>query len=61
MTVKMNNPMPNEDESPKPPTADEIAELADQGADISRSFIGKGKMMPPITPETKEEGDGQED
>jgi ABC-type phosphonate transport system ATPase subunit len=35
-------------ESPKPPTADEIAEMADRGEDISRFFTGKGKMMPPI-------------
>jgi hypothetical protein len=35
-------------ESPKPPTADEIAELADKGEDISRFFTRKGKVMPPI-------------
>jgi len=35
-------------ESSKPPTADEIAELADSGQDISRFFARKGKMMPPI-------------
>jgi hypothetical protein len=40
--------MPKTLESPKPPTADEIAELADSGSDISRYFTGKGKMMPPI-------------
>ncbi len=33
---------------PTPLTADEIAELADKGEDISRFFTGKGKMMPPI-------------
>jgi Ribbon-helix-helix protein, copG family len=35
-------------ESPKPPTADEIAEMADRGEDISRFFTNTGKMMPPI-------------
>jgi hypothetical protein len=40
--------MPKTLDSPKPPTADEIAELADNGDDISRFFTGKGKMMPPI-------------
>jgi hypothetical protein len=40
--------MPKTLESPKPPTADEIAERADKGEDISRYFTGKGKMMPPI-------------
>jgi hypothetical protein len=40
--------MPKELESPKPPTADEIAELADRGEDISRFFTNAGKMMPPI-------------
>jgi hypothetical protein len=35
-------------ESPKPPTADEIAELADKGENISRFFTRKGRMMPPI-------------
>ena len=29
-------------------TADEIAELADRGENVSRYFTGKGKMMPPI-------------
>ena len=40
--------MPKTLESAKPPTADEIADLADRGEDISRFFTGKGKMMPPI-------------
>ena len=40
--------MPKTLESPKPPTADEIAELADRGENVSRFFTGKGKMMPPI-------------
>jgi hypothetical protein len=35
-------------ESPKPPTADEIADMADRGEDISRFFTNTGKMMPPI-------------
>ena len=40
--------MPKTLDSSKPPTADEIADLADKGEDISRFFTGKGKMMPPI-------------
>jgi hypothetical protein len=40
--------MPKTLESPKLTTADEIAELADSGKDISRFFTGKGKMLPPI-------------
>jgi len=40
--------MPKTLESPKPLTADEIADLADKGEDISRFFTKKGKMMPPI-------------
>jgi hypothetical protein len=40
--------MPKTLESPKLTTADEIAELADSGEDISRFFTVKGKMMPPI-------------
>jgi hypothetical protein len=40
--------MPKTLESPKPATADEIAELADRGEDISRLFTNTGKMMPPI-------------
>jgi hypothetical protein len=35
-------------ESSKPPKADEIAEMADRGEDISRLFTNTGKMMPPI-------------
>jgi hypothetical protein len=34
--------------SPTPPTADEIAEMADRGENITRFFVRKGKMMPPI-------------
>jgi hypothetical protein len=33
---------------PKPPSAEEIAVLADQGKDVSRFFTGKGKMVQPI-------------
>ena len=33
---------------PKTMTADEIAELADKGEDVSRFFTNTGKMMPPI-------------
>jgi hypothetical protein len=35
-------------ESTKPVTADEIADMADRGEDISRFFTNSGKMMPPI-------------
>jgi hypothetical protein len=37
-------------EPSKPAVADEIARLADRGEDISHSFTGNGKMMPPILP-----------
>jgi hypothetical protein len=40
--------MPNAIAIHRPPTADEIAELADRGEDISRFFTRKGRMMPPI-------------
>ena len=40
--------MPKTVEPPKPPTADEVAELADQGENVSRFFTNKGKMMQPI-------------
>jgi hypothetical protein len=40
--------MPKALESPRQFTADEIAELADKGEDISRFFTNTGKMMPPI-------------
>jgi len=40
--------MPKTLESPKPISADEIAEQADRGENISRFFTRKGKMMPPI-------------
>jgi len=40
--------MPKTLDTPKPPTADEIADMADRGEDISRFFTRKGKMMPPI-------------
>ena len=32
----------------KVPTADEIAEMADRGEDISKFFTGDGKMRPPL-------------
>ena len=32
----------------KIPTADEIAEMADRGEDISKFFTGAGKMKPPL-------------
>jgi hypothetical protein len=40
--------MPKMLESPKPISADQIAERADKGENISRFFTRKGKMMPPI-------------
>jgi hypothetical protein len=40
--------MPKTLESRKPPTGDQIAELADKGKNISRFFTQKGKMMPAI-------------
>ena len=40
--------MPKTIESLKTFTADEIADLADKGEDISRFFTNAGKMMPPI-------------
>jgi hypothetical protein len=30
------------------PTADQIAEMADAGEDVTRFFSGKGRMMPPL-------------
>ena len=42
--------MPATFESKKPPTADEIGEMADRGEDVSRFFTRKGSMMPPILP-----------
>ena len=32
----------------KKPTADEIAEMAMSGEDVSRYFTNKGKMRPPV-------------
>ena len=40
--------MPKTLESNKPVTADEIADMADRGENISRFFTNTGKMMPPI-------------
>jgi hypothetical protein len=40
--------MPKTVEVRKPRSAEEIAEMADRGEDISRFFINDGKMMPPI-------------
>jgi hypothetical protein len=53
--------MPKTLDSPKPLTADEIADLADSEEDIFRFFTNAGKTMPPILPEVKEEDDDQED
>ena len=58
--MKNSHFMPKTPESHKPPTADEIAELADCGEDVSSFFNRNGKMMPPIQSEPEEEGDGQE-
>ncbi len=33
-------------------TADEIAEMADAGMDITRFFTGDGRMMPPLVRST---------
>jgi hypothetical protein len=35
-------------ESSQSLTADQIAEMADRGEDVSRFFTNAGKMMPPI-------------
>lgn len=40
--------MPKAIEFRQPPTADKIAELADQGKSVSRFFTNAGKKMPPI-------------
>jgi len=40
--------MPKTVERRVPPSADEIAEMASRGENISRFFTNKGKMMPPI-------------
>ncbi len=40
--------MPKTLESPKRLTADQIADRADKGEDISRFFTNAGKMMPAI-------------
>jgi hypothetical protein len=46
-------------ESPKPLTADEIAELADNGEGVSRFFTGEGKMIPPMPRSNEDERNGQ--
>jgi len=40
--------MKNTAKGKKPVSADEIAEMADRGEDISRFFTNDGKMMPPL-------------
>ncbi len=40
--------MDRANEIPKTPTADQVAELADKGEDISRFFTKAGSMMPPL-------------
>jgi hypothetical protein len=52
--------MPKTSESTKPLSAAEVASLAENCEDISRFFSNKGRMMPPIAPDAKEDGDGQE-
>ena len=42
------NHMQKEIDTVKPPTADEFAELADSGENISHFFTEKGKIMPLI-------------
>jgi len=46
-------------ELPGPLTADQIAELADKGEDISRFFTRKSKMMPPMPRSNKDKRNGQ--
>jgi hypothetical protein len=50
--VKKVKPLPKAIESPDPPTAYEIAKLADRSDDVSRFFTNAGKMMPQIQPVT---------
>jgi hypothetical protein len=40
--------MPKTVKAKKPISADDIAEMAEQGKNISHFFTGSGKMMPPI-------------
>jgi hypothetical protein len=40
--------MPKTADARKPRSAEEIAEMADRGEDVSRFFTNDGKMMPPI-------------
>ena len=40
--------MPKTADGRKPRSAEEIAEMADRGEDVSRFFTNDGKMMPPI-------------
>jgi len=46
--MKKKDSIPETLEFPNTPAAEAIAELGDNGEDISRFFTGKGKMMPPI-------------
>ena len=59
--MKNSHFMPETPESHKPPTADEIAKLADCGEDVSSFFNRKGKMKPQMQSATEEESNGQED
>ncbi len=40
--------MPRTARAIKPPSADEIGEMASRGENISRFFTNTGRMMPPI-------------
>lgn len=40
--------MPRTAKAVKPPSADEIGEMASRGENISQFFTNKGRMMPPI-------------
>jgi hypothetical protein len=50
VTIKKCVKKPKALESPKPPAAGQIAELADRSVDVAHFFTGKGKLMPPILP-----------
>jgi hypothetical protein len=44
--MKNTQSMQDAPESPKVPTADEIAEAVDSGEDVSRFLTNSGRMMP---------------
>jgi hypothetical protein len=53
-TLEEEELLPKEIESPKPPTADEIAEFADSGVSVSRFFTNNGRKMAPILPDNED-------